>query len=196
MTTHLTGTRDEWLTARRALLDAEKTLTRAATRSHGVARRCRGCVDKTYRFDTEHGAATLDDLFDGRSQLLVITSCSAPTTRPAARRARRSPTASTVSPSISRTTTTLAAVRARAAREAAGVPAAHGLAVSWRRRKAARSISTSACRSPKRSSAPATSNTTMRAAHAMDVDPPPAAVAQFAATCAPMPRRMRATARG
>jgi predicted dithiol-disulfide oxidoreductase (DUF899 family) len=39
--------------------------------------------------------------------------------------------ASTVSPSISRTTTTLAAVRARAAREAAGVPAAHGLAVSW-----------------------------------------------------------------
>ncbi|MFP3616255.1 DUF899 family protein, partial [Paraburkholderia sp. SIMBA_050] len=28
-------------------------------------------VDKTYRFDTEHGPATLDDLFGGRSQLLV-----------------------------------------------------------------------------------------------------------------------------
>ncbi|MDI9654049.1 DUF899 family protein, partial [Burkholderia cenocepacia] len=28
-------------------------------------------VDKTYRFDTEAGQATLDDLFRGRSQLLV-----------------------------------------------------------------------------------------------------------------------------
>ena len=36
MTTHLTGTRDEWLAARRALLDAEKALTR---QSDELARR-------------------------------------------------------------------------------------------------------------------------------------------------------------
>ncbi|MCA3866065.1 MAG: DUF899 family protein, partial [Burkholderia sp.] len=72
MTTHLTGTRDEWLAERRALLDAEKALTR---QSDELARRRQALpwvrVDKTYRFDTEDGQATLDDLFRGRSQLLV-----------------------------------------------------------------------------------------------------------------------------
>ncbi|KVT45919.1 DUF899 domain-containing protein [Burkholderia multivorans] len=72
MTTHLTGTRDEWLAARRALLDAEKALTR---QSDELARRRAALpwvrVDKTYRFDIEDGPATLADLFRGRSQLLV-----------------------------------------------------------------------------------------------------------------------------
>ena len=72
MTAHLTGTRDEWLAERRALLDAEKALTR---QSDELARRRQALpwvrVDKTYRFDTEDGQATLDDLFRGRSQLLV-----------------------------------------------------------------------------------------------------------------------------
>ncbi|KWK50477.1 thioredoxin [Burkholderia stagnalis] len=72
MTTHLTGTRDEWLAARRALLDAEKALTRQGDE---LARQRRALpwvrVDKTYRFDTEGGPATLADLFGGRSQLLV-----------------------------------------------------------------------------------------------------------------------------
>ncbi|MEN2470687.1 DUF899 domain-containing protein [Burkholderia stabilis] len=72
MTTHLTGTRNEWLAERRALLDAEKALTR---QSDELARRRQALpwvrVDKTYRFDTEDGQATLDDLFRGRSQLLV-----------------------------------------------------------------------------------------------------------------------------
>ena len=72
MTTHKTGTREEWLTARLALLEAEKALTR---RSDEVAELRQQLpwvrIDKTYRFDTEEGSASLADLFRGRSQLLV-----------------------------------------------------------------------------------------------------------------------------
>lgn len=72
MTTHETGTREEWMTARLELLAAEKELTR---RSDEVARRRQELpwvrIDKEYRFDTEGGSATLADLFQGRSQLLV-----------------------------------------------------------------------------------------------------------------------------
>jgi predicted dithiol-disulfide oxidoreductase (DUF899 family) len=72
MTTHATATRDAWLTARLDLLQAEKELTR---RSDEVAQRRQALpwvrVDKTYRFETEEGDATLPDLFGGRSQLLV-----------------------------------------------------------------------------------------------------------------------------
>ena len=64
--------RDEWLSARLALLAQEKELTRL---SDEVARRRqelpRVRVDKTYRFDTDDGVASLEDLFGGRSQLLV-----------------------------------------------------------------------------------------------------------------------------
>jgi predicted dithiol-disulfide oxidoreductase (DUF899 family) len=72
MTTHETGTRDEWLAARLELLDAEKELTR---RSDELARRRQALpwvrIDKTYRFDTHEGSASLAGLFRGRSQLLV-----------------------------------------------------------------------------------------------------------------------------
>ena len=72
MTTHVTGTREEWLAARLDLLDAEKELTR---RSDELARRRRELpwvrLDKEYRFDTEEGSASLADLFRGRSQLVV-----------------------------------------------------------------------------------------------------------------------------
>jgi predicted dithiol-disulfide oxidoreductase (DUF899 family) len=72
MTDHKTGTRDEWLAARLDLLTAEKELTR---QSDEVARRRqqlpRVRVDKEYRFDTDEGAASLADLFQGRSQLLI-----------------------------------------------------------------------------------------------------------------------------
>jgi len=72
MTTHMTGTRKEWLAARLELLNAEKELTR---RSDEVAQRRQELpwvkVDKDYRFDTDAGSASLKDLFDGRSQLLV-----------------------------------------------------------------------------------------------------------------------------
>jgi predicted dithiol-disulfide oxidoreductase (DUF899 family) len=72
MTTHATGTRDEWLKARRDLLAAEKELTR---RSDELAQRRQELpwvrIDKQYRFGTDDGSATLKGLFQGRSQLLV-----------------------------------------------------------------------------------------------------------------------------
>ncbi|HZP28480.1 MAG TPA: DUF899 domain-containing protein [Acidimicrobiia bacterium] len=72
MTTHSTATREEWLTARRALLDAEKELTH---RSDEVARLRQELpwvrIDKDYRFETDDGDASLADLFRGRSQLLI-----------------------------------------------------------------------------------------------------------------------------
>jgi predicted dithiol-disulfide oxidoreductase (DUF899 family) len=72
MTDHKTGTREEWLAARLELLEAEKELTR---RSDELARRRQELpwvrIDKEYRFETDDGSATLQDLFRGRSQLLV-----------------------------------------------------------------------------------------------------------------------------
>jgi predicted dithiol-disulfide oxidoreductase (DUF899 family) len=72
MTTHMTGTRKEWLAARLELLEAEKELTR---RSDELARRRQALpwvrIDKAYRFETDEGSASLADLFRGRSQLLV-----------------------------------------------------------------------------------------------------------------------------
>jgi len=72
MTTHVTGTREEWLTARLELLEAEKELTR---RSDELAQRRRALpwvpVDKEYRFETAEGSVGLPALFAGRSQLLV-----------------------------------------------------------------------------------------------------------------------------
>ena len=72
MTTHITGTREEWLAARIGLLAEEKELTR---RSDALARRRQELpwvrVDKEYRFETDAGSASLADLFGGRSQLLV-----------------------------------------------------------------------------------------------------------------------------
>jgi len=71
MTTHKTGTREEWLAARLELLKAEKELTR---RSDELARRQELSwvrVEKEYRFETDEGSALLADLFRGRSQLLV-----------------------------------------------------------------------------------------------------------------------------
>ena len=72
MTTHKTGTRDEWLAARLELLEAEKALTR---RGDELARQRQDLpwvrIDKSYRFETDEGSASLADLFRGRSQLLV-----------------------------------------------------------------------------------------------------------------------------
>jgi predicted dithiol-disulfide oxidoreductase (DUF899 family) len=72
MTNHVTGTREDWLTARLELLEAEKELTR---RSDELARKRQELpwvwVNKEYRFDTDEGNVTLTDLFKGRSQLIV-----------------------------------------------------------------------------------------------------------------------------
>ena len=68
----LTGTREEWLAARIALLAEEKELTR---KSDELAKKRQALpyvrVEKDYRFDTETGTARLEDLFQGRSQLMV-----------------------------------------------------------------------------------------------------------------------------
>ena len=72
MTTHQTGTREEWLAARIELLKAEKDLTR---RNDELAQRRQTLpwvrIDKNYTFETEEGNASLTELFQGRSQLLV-----------------------------------------------------------------------------------------------------------------------------
>src|SRR3984893_7755401 len=72
MTDHKTGTREEWLSARLELLKAEKELT---PRRDELARRRQELpwvrIDKEYRFQTDEGAASLADLFRGRSQLLI-----------------------------------------------------------------------------------------------------------------------------
>ncbi len=72
MTDHLIGTRDEWLAARLELLDAEKDYTR---RGDELARQRQALpwvrVDKAYQLATDDGPASLEDLFDGRSQLIV-----------------------------------------------------------------------------------------------------------------------------
>jgi len=72
MTGHLTGTRKDWLAARLDLLEAEKELTR---RSDELVRRRRELpwvrIDEDYAFETEQGRASLQNLFRGRSQLLI-----------------------------------------------------------------------------------------------------------------------------
>ena len=72
MTEHRTGTREEWLAARLELLAAEKELTR---RSDELARQRQQLpwvrIEKDYPFETDEGSASLADLFQGRSQLLV-----------------------------------------------------------------------------------------------------------------------------
>ena len=72
MTTHLTGTHEEWLAARLQLLEAEKEHTR---RGDELARRRQELpwvpIDKDYSFETEDGSASLADLFRGNSQLLM-----------------------------------------------------------------------------------------------------------------------------
>jgi len=72
MTQHRTGSQEEWQSERDALLKEEKELTR---RGDELARKRRAlpwvAVEKEYVFDTEAGARSLAELFDGRSQLLV-----------------------------------------------------------------------------------------------------------------------------
>jgi predicted dithiol-disulfide oxidoreductase (DUF899 family) len=72
MTDHKIATREEWLAAREALLAHEKEHTRLGDE---LARQRRELpwvqLEKEYRFDTDEGARTLAELFDGRSQLIV-----------------------------------------------------------------------------------------------------------------------------
>ena len=69
---HRIASREEWLTARKALLTKEKELTR---RRDALAAERRALpwvkVEKRYVFRGPEGEMTLADLFDGRSQLFV-----------------------------------------------------------------------------------------------------------------------------
>ena len=72
MTTHTTGTREQWLSARLELLKAEKELTRRSDELAQLREQLPWVrLNKQYRFETDAGSATLRDLFQGRSQLLV-----------------------------------------------------------------------------------------------------------------------------
>jgi predicted dithiol-disulfide oxidoreductase (DUF899 family) len=72
MADHAIGTRGEWLAAREELLVREKEHTRMGD---DLAQQRRDLpwvlVEKEYYFDTDEGEKPLDELFDGRSQLLV-----------------------------------------------------------------------------------------------------------------------------
>src|SRR6476469_8915470 len=72
MTEHRIATQDEWQAERDVLLIEEKELTR---RSDELARKRRELpwvrVETNYTFETEEGTKTLEELFDGRSQLLI-----------------------------------------------------------------------------------------------------------------------------
>ncbi len=71
-TLHPVATRQEWLAARKKLLEREKALTQLGDE---IARERRALpwvpVDKDYLFDTPHGRRPLADLFDGRHQLVM-----------------------------------------------------------------------------------------------------------------------------
>jgi len=69
---HKVGTREEWLAARLQLLEAEKAHTRRGDELAKLRQELPWVrVDKQYHFDTDEGAASLPDLFSGRSQLLL-----------------------------------------------------------------------------------------------------------------------------
>jgi len=72
MQPHSIVTRDEWLAARRSLLEKEKAHMR---QGDAIAAERRALpwmrVEKSYVFDTAEGHRTLDELFGGRSQLIV-----------------------------------------------------------------------------------------------------------------------------
>jgi predicted dithiol-disulfide oxidoreductase (DUF899 family) len=63
---------DEWLAARKKLLEHEKELTRQRDRVNAERRRLPMVkIEKKYLFDGPEGKRSLSDLFDGRRQLIV-----------------------------------------------------------------------------------------------------------------------------
>ena len=66
------ATHEEWLTARKALLEKEKALTRARDELNTERRELPMVeITKDYRFDGPDGEVGLLDLFEGRRQLIV-----------------------------------------------------------------------------------------------------------------------------
>ena len=186
MTNHLTGTRAEWLTARRALLDAEKALTRQGDE---LAQRRQALpwvrVDKAYRFDTEDGPATLDDLFGGRSQLLVYHFMFGPDYKAGC------PSCSALADGfdgfavhLANHDVTLAAVSRAPLAKLLAYRQRMGWHFPWASSDGGEfnfDFNVSFTETQQRTGD--VEYNYVRAGHAMDMDPPPAAVAQFAATC-------------
>lgn len=72
MEDHTIVSHGEWIEARRRFLAKEKEITRLRDELSEQRRALPWeRVDKTYVFEGPHGAETLADLFDGRSQLIV-----------------------------------------------------------------------------------------------------------------------------
>jgi predicted dithiol-disulfide oxidoreductase (DUF899 family) len=72
MPDHEVMNREEWATAREELLAREKEHTRLGDELANLRRELPWVrVEKEYGFDTDDGARTLTELFDGRNQLLV-----------------------------------------------------------------------------------------------------------------------------
>jgi predicted dithiol-disulfide oxidoreductase (DUF899 family) len=72
MTTHRVVSTEDWLVARRRLLEKEKAFTRARDE---LSRERRELpwepVEKNYQFETDRGRESLGELFAGRSQLII-----------------------------------------------------------------------------------------------------------------------------
>lgn len=64
--------REEWLVARKELLEKEKVVTKARDEIHEARRNLPMVkVEKEYTFDTPDGRKSLLDIFEGRRQLIV-----------------------------------------------------------------------------------------------------------------------------
>ena len=71
-TNHPVASHEEWLTARRKLLEKEKAFTQQCDEMSRLQRSLPWeRVSKEYRFEGPDGTQTLADLFDGRRQLIV-----------------------------------------------------------------------------------------------------------------------------
>ncbi len=69
---HEIVSQDVWLTARKALFEKERTMTHALDELRAARRQLPWVrIDKPYVFEGAEGPRTLDDLFDGRSQLAI-----------------------------------------------------------------------------------------------------------------------------
>jgi predicted dithiol-disulfide oxidoreductase (DUF899 family) len=72
MTTRKVGTREEWQAARDALAERENELAKLSEEITQQRRELPWVpVEKEYRFQTQEGEKTLEELFEGRSQLLA-----------------------------------------------------------------------------------------------------------------------------
>src|SRR5215207_9955277 len=99
---HRIGTREEWLAARKDLLEREKEVTH---RNDELARERQELpwvpIEKEYTFDTDEGPRRCRSSSAGARSCSSTTSCSGPPTTRAALCARRAPTRSTVRSPIS-----------------------------------------------------------------------------------------------